>query len=68
MLRDYTPLEAVMLQPGVGYGRPAQVLPERVTLDDPAIHVMTDFNSLTAVISASGKCARLREESFVSSE
>ena len=54
MLRDYPPLEAFMLQPGVGYSRPAQVLPETVTLDAPAIQVMTDFNSVTAVIILPG--------------
>ena len=54
MFRDYAPLDAVTLQPGVAYARPTQVLPERVTLDDPAVQVMTDFHSVTAVIILSG--------------
>jgi CBS-domain-containing membrane protein len=39
-----------MLQPGVPYARPTQTLPERVTLDDSALQVMTDLESTTAVI------------------
>jgi CBS domain-containing protein len=54
VLRDYSPLEAVALQPGAGYARPTQVLPDTVTLDDPAVQVMTDFNSVTAVIILPG--------------
>ena len=54
MLRDYSPLDAVLLQPGVAYARPTQVMPEKVTLDDPAILVMTDFNLVTAVIILPG--------------
>jgi len=54
MFRDYHPLETVMLQPGVAYARPSQSLPEQVTLDDPAVQVMTDFNSVTAVIVLPG--------------
>lgn len=54
MFRDYAPLDAVTLQPGVAYARPTQVLPERVTLDDPAVQVMTDFHSVTAVIILPG--------------
>ena len=54
MFRDYPPLETVMLQAGVGYARPTQVLPEKVTLDDRAAQVMTDLNSVTAVIILPG--------------
>ena len=54
MLRDYAPLDAVLLQPGVAYARPTQLMPERVTLDDPAVHVMTDFNSVAAIIILPG--------------
>jgi CBS domain-containing protein len=54
VLRDYTPLAFVTLQPGVAYARPTQVLPEKVTLDDPAVQVMTDFESVTAIIILPG--------------
>ena len=50
MFRDYAPLEFVMLQPGVPYSRPTQSLPDKVTLDDSAVQVMTDFQSMTAII------------------
>jgi len=54
VLRDYTPLAFATLQPGVAYSRPTQVLPEKVTLDDPAVQVMTDFESVTAIIALPG--------------
>jgi CBS-domain-containing membrane protein len=50
MFRDYAPLEFVMLRPGVPYARPTQTLPDKVTLDDSAVQVMTDFQSMTAII------------------
>jgi len=50
VFRNYAPLAFVMLQPGVPYARPTQTLPERVTLDDSALQVMTDLESTTAVI------------------
>src|SRR5262249_52535177 len=54
VLRDYTPLPFITLQPGVAYSRPTQVLPENVTLDDPAVPVMPDFDSGTAIIILAG--------------
>lgn len=54
MLRDYPALPTVMLQAGVGYAQPGQSLPEKVTMDDPATHVFTDFQKVTAVIILSG--------------
>ena len=54
MLRDYQPLPAVMLQAGVGYARPNQVLPDKVSLEDAAVQVMTDFQFVTAVIILPG--------------
>jgi CBS domain-containing protein len=54
MLRDYTPLNFHLLQGGAGYAQPTQTIPERVTLEDPAVNVMTDFKSVTAVIVLSG--------------
>jgi CBS-domain-containing membrane protein len=54
MLRNYPPLSFSQLRAGSGYAQPTQVVPERVTLDDPAIQVMTDLRSITAVIILSG--------------
>lgn len=54
MLRDYTPLPSMLLQPGAPYAQPTQSVPERVSLDDPAQQVMTDFRSVTAIIILSG--------------
>jgi CBS-domain-containing membrane protein len=54
MLRDYAPLNFQLLQPGAGYAQPTQVVPDRVTLEDPAVNVMTDLKSVTAIIVLSG--------------
>jgi CBS-domain-containing membrane protein len=54
VLRDYAPLGLSLLRPGSGYAQPSQVVPERVTLEDPAGSVMTDLRSVTAVIILSG--------------
>jgi CBS domain-containing protein len=54
VLRDYSPIKSVMLQPSVAYARPTQVLPEKVTLEAPAVQVMTDFKEVTAVIILPG--------------
>ncbi|MBX9810802.1 MAG: CBS domain-containing protein [Burkholderiales bacterium] len=54
MLRNYTALTSFMLQPGVGYAQPTQPVPEKVTLDDPALQVLTDFNRVTAIIILPG--------------
>ena len=54
MLRSYPALSSVMLQAGIGYAQPSQTLPEKVTLDDPALQVLTDFQRVTAVIILSG--------------
>src|SRR5262245_46066554 len=43
-----------MLQPGAAYAQPTQTVPDRVGLDDPAQHVMTDCRSVAAVIILSG--------------
>lgn len=43
-----------MLQAGVGYAQPTQTLPEKVTLEDSALQVLTDFQRVTAIIILSG--------------
>ena len=54
MLRDYAPIPADKLLSGVGYAQPTQPVPEKVTLDDAAIGVMTDLARVTAVIILPG--------------
>lgn len=54
MLRDYSSLPSAMLQAGVGYAQPTQAVPEKVTHDDAATAVMTDFTRVTAVIILPG--------------
>ena len=54
MLRDYSPLDWHLMQGGAGYAQPSQAVPDRATLDDPALNVMTDLRSVTAVIILSG--------------
>jgi len=54
VLRDYAPLGSQLLKSGAGYAQPTQVVPERVTLEDPAPQVMTDLKAITAVIVLSG--------------
>jgi CBS domain-containing protein len=52
--RDYSPLSFLPLQAGVGYAQPNQPVPDRVTLLDPALQVMTDLTRVTAVIILPG--------------
>ena len=54
VLRDYAPLSSILLQPGVAYAQPTQAVPDKASLDDPAVNVMTDFTRVTAVIILPG--------------
>jgi len=54
VLRDYAPLDFQLLKAGAGYAQPTQVVPDRATLEDPALQVMTDLKAITAVIVLSG--------------
>lgn len=47
-MSQYHVLTAGTLDTGVGFQRPRQNLPEHVTLDSPAIDVMTDLSAVTA--------------------
>ena len=49
MNREYTALTAHSLKAGASFVRPTQVLPERVTLEDPALNVMTDLKKVSVV-------------------
>lgn len=44
----YKVLPVMPLQKGVSFLTPKQEMPERVTLDTPALEVMTDFSKVTA--------------------
>lgn len=46
----YSSLPSSLLQPGTGFCSPSQSFPERVTLDHPAIDVMTDLRRVSAVV------------------
>jgi CBS-domain-containing membrane protein len=50
MRTAYSSLPSSLLQPGTGFCSPAQVFLERVTLDHPAIEVMTDLRRVSAVV------------------
>lgn len=49
MTRDYAALTAHFLKPASGFLRPAQIMPDRVTSDDPAVNVMTDLKKVSVV-------------------
>jgi CBS domain-containing protein len=49
MNREYIGLTAHSLKMGASFVRPSQVLPERVTLEDPALSVMTDLKMISVV-------------------
>lgn len=48
MSRNYSVIPTSPLQKGATFHKPRQVLPEKVTLDQPAANVMTDFTVVTA--------------------
>ena len=54
MLRDYAPLTFSLLRAGSPYAQPTQNLVESVSLEDPALEVMTDLRRVAAVIILSG--------------
>lgn len=49
MNREYPALNSHAMKIGASFARPTQELPERVTLEDPAINVMTDLKSVSVV-------------------
>lgn len=52
MTSAYHPLPVTTLASQSRYHKPPQILPERVTLDDPAVNVMTDLTKVTAITIA----------------
>ena len=49
MMKKYAPLMAYPFKTNTSFVRPIQSLPERVTLDDPALNVMTDLRIVSVV-------------------
>ncbi len=49
MLREFPPLKSCRLPTDAGVDQPLLALPDRVTLDDPAVNVMTDLARIQAV-------------------
>jgi CBS domain-containing protein len=52
MSPTYTPIPHNLLDTGVGYQRPRQNLPDHVSLDSPALDVMTDLSQVAAITVA----------------
>lgn len=49
MFTDFHPIASGKLEKGTAVHQPLQKLPERVSLTDPAVDVMTDLNQVAAV-------------------
>jgi CBS-domain-containing membrane protein len=49
MSDNFAPLTSHPLKAGSGFSRPTQVLPQNVSLSDPAINVMTDLRCVSVV-------------------
>jgi CBS domain-containing protein len=54
MARDYPAIKPVSLDEDSGYAQPTQAVLERVSIDSPAVDVMTDLTRVTAVIILPG--------------
>lgn len=54
MLRNYTALDSLLLQPGSSFCQPSQNLAQHVGLDDAAEKVMTDLKEVSAVLIRAG--------------
>ena len=61
----YSRLPTSHLDKTAGLLRPACVLPERVSLDNPALDVMTDFRRLTAFIATPGDTIQQAEQRMI---
>lgn len=49
MGKNFAPLTGYPLKAGAGFSRPTQVLPQNVSLNDPAVNVMTDLRAVSVV-------------------
>ena len=50
MIREFEVLNSSRLKTGSSYMRPTQILPDHVTLSDPAITVMSDLSKVSVVV------------------
>ncbi len=66
-MSSYKSIPVTMIETDVSYHKPSQHFREKVTLDDPALDVMTDFTKVTAI--SINPCANLEQarERMVSS-
>lgn len=49
MAKNFAALTGYPLKAGAGFSRPTQVLPQNVSLTDPAVNVMTDLRAVSVV-------------------
>lgn len=61
----YTRLPVRSLEKALGLLRPACILPSRVSQENPALDVMTDFRRLTAFIATPGDTIKQAEERMI---
>ena len=59
MFTDFHPIPTAKLAAATAIHIPQQRLPERVSLNDPAIDVMTDLSRVAAVTIDAGKAAKM---------
>jgi len=62
---NYSRLPSRNLEKDAGLLRPACILPERVSLENPALDVMTDFRRLTAFIATPGDTIMQAEQRMI---
>lgn len=67
MNQNYTPVPHTLMDPGVGYQRPRQNLPDQVSLDSPALDVMTDLSQVAAVTVAPSVAVEEAERRMIAS-
>lgn len=65
MESQYRILPTETLNTGIGYLRPTQQLPAHVTMESPAIDVMTDFTKVAALFVAQGRTMKDAEQRMI---
>ncbi len=66
-MATYKTLESKALDAQVNYAKPAYTLPESVTLDSPAMDVMTDFTRISAIYISPFRTIEQAEQRMTSS-
>jgi CBS-domain-containing membrane protein len=67
MSPNYTPIPHTLMDPGAAYQRPRQNLPEHVSLDSPALDVMTDLSQVAAITVAPSVAVEEAERRMIAS-